>query len=141
MRRVVQIFPTGSRKGTFRTEELKSVVVLAPLGVRVTFCASTDPLRWTEAAWRCVRQVPGSRFTNAEGNTGVRVPDLDWLDRPDQRKRNEETQVSYPFAASFAAGAGWSFGRGGGLQDRVRAILVEREEEPWTPEAAPPAPE
>lgn len=133
MRRVVQIFPTGSRRGGLRTAELKSAVVLAPFGVRVVFCASDDRHKWQDAAWRCIRQVEGFRFRNPEGNTGVRVPDLDWMDPPDQRKRNEDRQESYPFAATLADGIGWTFGRPGGLQDRVRAILVEREDEPWTP--------
>jgi hypothetical protein len=133
IRRVVQVFPSGSRKGGLRTGELKSIVVLAPIGVRVILCASADRHKWQEAAWRCVRQLPGYRFTNAEGNTGVRIPDFDWMDPPDQKKRNEDTQVSYPFAARLEDGVGWTFGRGGGLGDRVNAILIEREDEPWTP--------
>lgn len=138
VRRVVQIFPTGSRKGTFRTDELKSSVVLAPVGVRVVYCTSDDPNRWEEAPWRCVRMVEGHRFTNEQKQSGVRLPDLHWQTPPEAKRVDPDRQTGFRLVSTLAEAAAvapleWTFGRSGTLHDRIRAIRVEREEEPWAP--------
>ncbi len=131
-RYVVYIFPTGSRKGTFRTHELKSMAIVAPVGTRIIL--ATDPSRdgWQQHPWRCIRMVEGSMFTNDKGQKGVRIPDLDWLDPFDAKKTNLELQTGFPQVARLEDGTGYTFGRTGGveLKDHIRAIWVERESDP-----------
>jgi hypothetical protein len=130
-RAVVRIFPTGARKGTFETHKLKSIVVLAPVGTRVILATSPRPEGWEERPWRCIRMVAGSMFTNPEGQSGVRVPDLDWLDPPEAKKTSTGMQTGFPLVTRLADGTGYSFGKGGGnIKDAVVAIWVEREAEP-----------
>jgi hypothetical protein len=123
-RYVVRIFPTGSQKGTFRTHELKSIVVIAPPGTRVILAAREGD-DWEGGPWRCVRVIAGQMFKNEQGNEGVRVPDLDWEDPPDAKRTSESR--SYTFVDRVGDGATWTFGRGGGLKDEVRQIRVSRE--------------
>jgi hypothetical protein len=128
-RYVVRIFPTGTRKGTFRTEELKSLVILAPVGHRVYLCTSDAETGWEREPWRCIRMMEGHLFTNEQGQRGVRVPDLDWQDSPEARRASTETQQSFPLVQHPSEGKGWTFGRLGGvpLKGNVRAIRIERE--------------
>jgi hypothetical protein len=130
VRAVVQVFPTGSRRGQLRTDQLKSLVILAPVGTRVVLAAWPHREGWEDHPWRCVRMVKGSMFRNEAGNEGVRLPDLDWMDPVGARKASDGTQVGYPLVARLADGTGHTFGRGGGLKDAVRAIWIEREDDP-----------
>lgn len=135
-RYVVRIFPTGSRKGTFRTHELKSIVILAPIGTRVILATHATQEGWEDMPWRCIRQLEGFRFKNDEGQMGVRIPDLDWMDLPTAKKVNPDRQEGFPLVKRLADGAnlGFTFGRSGPtlLKDNVRAIWVEKESEPIT---------
>lgn len=130
-RYVARIFPTGSRKGTFRTAELKSLVIVGPVGIRVTLQTSLDS-DWERHPWRCVRLTAEHRFKNDEGNEGVRIPDLDWWDPAAARKVADGRQESFPFAATLAEGladkAKWTFGRPGRIGGAVLGFRVERDE-------------
>lgn len=136
VRYVVRIHPTGARKGTFRSHEFKSGVVLAPLGTRVVFCTSADPHAWEDSPWRAVRMMEGFQFKNESNQTGVRIPDLDWMDLPEAKKVNPDRQESYPYANRLSDGTTYTFGRVGGveLKNNIHAIIVERESDPWTPD-------
>jgi hypothetical protein len=125
-RYVVRIFPTGTRKGTFRTEELKSLVIVAPVGVRVVLCTSATA-GWEELPWRCIRMTAENRFRNDKDQEGVRVPDLDWMDPADARKVSPDLQQSYPYVQTLAEGTTWTFGRRGAtaLKDQIRAFRLD----------------
>jgi hypothetical protein len=134
----VEIYPSGFRRGTFETDKLKSVVMLAPEGVRVIF--ATHERGWTHGPWRCVRFVAGQGLLAEKGMWLARVPDLDWLDGPQDRKSNLEPQRGFPLVKELGEGTGWTFGHlpfGEQLGGRVQVIQVERESNPWTPEASP----
>lgn len=133
-RYVVRIFPTGSRKGTFRTHELKSCVILAPVGTRVILATAIGQDGWEDQPWRCVRMLAGQMFKNDEGQMGVRVPDLDWMDPPAAKKVNPDRQEGFPQVKRLADGTGFTFGRSGAvpLKDHIRAIWVEKESDPIT---------
>ena len=131
-RLVVRIHPTGARKGTFQTDKLRSIVVLAPVGTRVILATSAEPEGWQDEPWRCIRMVAGSMFTNEQGQSGVRVPDLEWMDPPEAKRTSEGLQMGFPQVASVAEGTGYTFGHGSGIGGNVRAIWVERESDPIT---------
>lgn len=59
---------------------------------------------------------------------GVRIPDIDYLDRFDAKLTNPSGSSTYPIATSLEAGDGWSYGRqqDGGLRGNVQAIRVEK---------------
>ena len=130
-RYIVRMFPTGARKGTFRTLDLKSLVIVGPVGLRVVIATSLEPT-WEQAPWRCVRLTAAHRFKNDEGNQGVRIPDFDWLDAADARKVNDARQETFPFAATLAEGladpALWTFGRPGKIGGHIVSFRVEKDE-------------
>lgn len=125
---IAQLFPSGHRKGTIEGDRLRSIVIGAPFGIRITLCASEDERRWQDSAWRCIRLVEGTTYFTSDGTPAVRVPDLEWLDGFDQKKSSQ--LQSYPHADLLAEGKDWTFGRGGVLQNRVRMIRVEHESRP-----------
>lgn len=131
-RSVVRIHPTGARKGNLYTDKLRSIVVLAPVGTRVILATSSARQGWQAEPWRCIRMVAGSMFTNPEGQSGVRVPDLEWMDLPDAKRTSQGMQTGFTQVGSLAEGTGYTFGHGGGLGGNVVAIWVEREIEPIT---------
>lgn len=129
-RYIVQIFPTGSRKGSLRTDELKSLAIAGHHGTRVILCTSDDDERWEEHPWRCVRLIEGTTFPANNDLPCVRIPDLDWMDTFDRKRADTEFQTSVPLVNTVAEGLskGWTFGRGGGsLKNAVRMIRVDRE--------------
>ncbi|MCB9675549.1 MAG: hypothetical protein H6737_10560 [Alphaproteobacteria bacterium] len=125
----VQLFPTGARKGTLLGNELSSLVIRALPGTRVILAAS-DNDAWENAAWRCIRMVPGNfmRSEQRNGLPGVRIPDLDMMDAYTAKKTATDFEASYPYVDRLADGEGWTFGRGGGLKNRVAMVIVDRED-------------
>jgi hypothetical protein len=136
VRYIVRVHATGSRKGTFRTDQLKSIVVMGPIGTRVILATWPERENWQNYPWRCVRMLAGQRFRNPEGNEGVRIPDLDWLDPFDAKRVNANMQESFPQVERLEDGKGFTFGRTRGtlrdceLKDNIRAIWIEREDDP-----------
>ncbi len=123
-RRVVEVHPVGGRKGDLAPADLRSCVIVAPLGTRVVFATSEDPDRWMEHPWRAVRVLRPTITVTKEGRAAVRLPDLDWLDAHDARRTDSELQSTFDEAASLDA-TGWTFGRPGDLKGRVRWIRVD----------------
>lgn len=125
-RTVMQSFPGGNRKGgKLEPGDLRSMVVRAPFGTRVTL-RCTDGELWKELPWRAIRMVEGHHVPaqRSGGMPGVRIPDLDKLDAPDAKRTARDLQSSYPLPGDETA---WSFGQPGALKGRVRAITIERE--------------
>ena len=110
--------------------------MLAPEGIRVTF--ATHERGWEHGAWRCVRFAAGEGLLDEKGMLLARVPDLDWLDGPQAKRTSDDTQRGFPLVSRLSDGTGWTFGNlpfGQHLTGNVRVIVVERESNPWTPEA------
>lgn len=126
---IAQLYPSGHRRGWIEGDRLRSIVIGAPIGIRVILCASEDEGGWQESAWRCIRLVEGNTYFTTDGTPAVRVPNIEWLDAFDHKK---STAVqSYPHAAKLADGGNnWTFGRGGTLQNRVRMIRIEHQDRP-----------
>lgn len=126
-RQVMQMFPTGARRGRI-DGEVRSVVIRAFPGTRVVLCAS-DKDAWELAAWRCIRVLEASSLPSRERNglPGVRVPDLAVLDAFDAKKTDSEVRQGFPQVDRLADGTGWTFGHGD-VSRRVAMIRVERED-------------
>ena len=125
-RHVVEFHTMGGRQGDLQTEDLKSLAIIGPVGLRVVLKTSADPENWMSHTWRCVRLLAGHTFNTKEGRPCVRVPDLDFLTAFDARRTDPDFEESFEEAASLDA-AGWTFGHQGRLplKQQVRAIQVD----------------
>ncbi len=131
----MRVFPGGNRQGTaVATEDLRSMVIRAPLGTRVVLCRGSGP-EWEDLPWRCIEMMKGKVVppSKATGMPGVRIPDLDLLDSPAAKHVDRDLQSTYPRAETLDAGTGWSFGRPGELKGKVTSIRIlkpgQREDE------------
>jgi hypothetical protein len=139
-RATLRIFPKGNKQGTdIGPEDLRSMVIRAPIGTRVVLCRGSGP-EWEELPWRCVELMRGKVVppAKATGLPGVRIPDLDLLDSPAAKHVDRDLQATYPKAERLEDGQGWSFGRPGELKGRVTAIRILR---PGTADDGPSAQE
>jgi len=129
-RQQVQLFPSGARRGSVDGGAVHSMVIRAFAGTRVILAAS-DSDDWEKAAWRCIRVLEGTamRSKMRYGMPGVRLPDIDMLDEVDAKKTATDFQSSYTYVDSLADGEGWTFGRAGGLKNRIAMISIEREDD------------
>jgi len=134
----VEIFASGHRTGVIDGQRLQSLLFGGQLGTRLILCASAEEEQWHLHPWRCTRLLANQVVLSEGGIQMVRVPDLEWLDGFDQKRANQNTSVSYPFAASLAEGQGWSFGRPGPLKNLVKMIRVEHEDRPYTEKSPTP---
>lgn len=126
-RRVVDIHVVGGRQGPdVPTAELKSLAFIAQPGIRL-IVKTHDGDDWEAYPWRCIRIVKGQCFRTQDGGYAVRVPDLEFLDKPDARRTDSEFQESYPLVERLADGEGWTFGREGALKGKITTICIERE--------------
>ena len=128
-RTILRVFPTGSTKGKIAVEDLKSMIIRAPYGMRLILCTvSAD--NWEDHPYRCITMIKGSSIPSNEPNSlpGVRIADLDYQDQPDCKRLSETLLQSYSLAENFADGSGWSFGRVGTtkLKSNVKMIIFER---------------
>lgn len=122
-RQVMQMFPTGARKGSI-DGDVRSVVIRAFPGTQVVLCAS-DREAWELAAWRCVRLLEGSSLPSQQRNglPGVRVPDLAYYDRYDAKKTDPEVQQGFETVDRLEQGTSWTFGHGD-VSRRIAMIRV-----------------
>ncbi len=128
-RQQAQFFPTGAQRGTIDGSQVSSMVIRALHGTRIVLAAS-DGSDWQSAAWRCIRMLPGHTMGSAQktGLPGVRIPDLDLLDEPDAKRTDTGLEASYAYVERVKDGTGWTFGRGGGLKNRIQMVRIERED-------------
>lgn len=128
-RRIIDVHPVGGRQGRdLGPEDLKSLVVLGPVGTRVVVKTWVGD-GWEEHPWRAFVVTAKHHYRTKEGETGVRVPDLDWLDAPDARRTDPDMQESFAFAETLAAGqatGNWTFGRPGTLKSRIKSISFDK---------------
>ena len=129
-RRVVDVHVVNGRQGPdIPTAELKSLSFIAPVGTRLILKTSESE-DWEAHPWRCIRIVKGSFTRTSNGDPIVRVPDLDYLDKPDARRTDSECQESFPLVQRLSEGTGWTFGREGEIKGRVKVICIEKEPAP-----------
>jgi hypothetical protein len=126
-RRVIEVHALGGRQGDLQPEDLKSVAIIGPVGLRVVFKTSDDPEEWVKQPWRCVRLIAGHTFDTKEGRPCVRIPDLDLLNTFDARRTDPDFEEGFEEAASLADSTAWTFGRSGkvSLKTHIRAISVD----------------
>ncbi|MEC7983920.1 MAG: hypothetical protein VX278_02075, partial [Myxococcota bacterium] len=107
----VRIFPGRSIRGTFRSNELRSLVIRASFGTQVVL-ATRPGSDWEDGSWRCINLIQGFHVPSAKarGFPGVRIPDLDLLNAPDAKRIQSDFQSSFPMVSSVAAGEGWTYG-------------------------------
>ncbi len=119
-----RIFP-GGLQGDL-PDEMCSLVVRGLYGTRITLMTEPGPT-WQEHPWRCVRILRGSSFPSKKktGLPGVRIPDLDQLDPVTSKRASRDFQSSYLALEDPADGMGWTFGRVGQLNGRIRGVRVE----------------
>ncbi len=126
-RSAIRIFPGGNRQGDLTSRDVGSMVIRAPYGVRVLL-VSKPGSAWESAPWRCIRLLEGhSLRSDGVGLPGVRIPNVEALDKHGAPLTDRERERSYPLAATLAEGEGWSFGRPGPLREHVNLIRVERD--------------
>ena len=125
--RVVNIHPAGGKQGASLTDfAFRSVILVGPVGTRVTFRTSVNAADWESRPWRAVSILKGHAFRTKTGKPAVRVPDLDWYDKPLAQRTDPDFQQGFPIAKSLEAGEGWTFGKPGKVGGMVSAISVER---------------
>ncbi len=127
----VEIWPFGGRQGDeIDGRRLKSIGMIAPIGVRLVLITAASVEGWEELPWRCIQVIPGHTFDSMDGKrVGVQVPDLDRMDPPHVRRiMDPDTAALYPDATGLDDGKGWTFGRSGGieLKGNIRAIKIEK---------------
>lgn len=128
-RRIVDVHAVGGRQGAdVAPEDLKSLVLLGEVGTRVVLKTSAAE-DWESYPWRAVVITRGHHYRTKEGEVGVRIPDLEWLDAPDARRTDPDMQESFPHADTLAEGSAsgeWTYGRSGSLKGRIKAIAIDR---------------
>ena len=125
----MRIFPTGSQQGAIDGEKLGSVLLRAPVGLRMTFIASAAD-DWEGEAWRSVEFSKQNSIQSsiAKRLRAIRIPDLDYLDHFDAKTTNPTGSTGYPHAPGLNEGEGWTYGRqiDGGLKGKIQVIRIER---------------
>jgi len=121
----VRVFPGGNHTGDVAAGQLRSMVLRAPYGIRIILISDPGP-RWEASPWRCIRMLEDhSLRSEGHGMPGVRIPNIDLLDKHGAKRTDDFMETSYPIADRLIDGASWTFGRPGGLQ--VKLIRIERD--------------
>ncbi len=90
-----RIFPSGRQGDELNGANIKSMSILGPYGVRVTLLTTLQE-DWEDQTWRVVRMLKGKTFEANDGRHGVRIPDLDALNKPDAWRSNPDIIESPP---------------------------------------------
>ncbi len=124
----IDIWPLGRKaQGEgFDGMRLKSIGIIAPVGVRMTLITARSKVGWEALPWRCVQVMEGHTFDTQQGKLGVQIPDLERMDLPGAMYVDHESQVGIPQVDCVADGTTWTFGRDGKLACNVKQIIVER---------------
>ncbi|MFT7521100.1 MAG: hypothetical protein ACI9MC_003251 [Kiritimatiellia bacterium] len=120
-----RIFPSGRHGDELEGKTIKSIAVVAPVGTRVVLKTTLQD-DWESATWRAIVICEGEHATTSEGKSGVQVPDLDTIAKPDALRSNPDVEESYPLCDKLDNGKGWTYGRVGDreLKGGVVAISV-----------------
>lgn len=123
----VQIFPSGP-KGDINGLRLQSIALVAPLGTRIILMTAASAENWQEMPWRAFEFRKGHCFKTEEGRWGIRVPDLDELNKPNAERTDPDFIESFDHVERLEDGTGWTYGKRGAMQlkNNIRGIRVER---------------
>ncbi len=123
-----RIFAAGGRqKDDIDGLAFGSCWVVAPFGTRVIFsCAPEADEQWLSSPWRAVVIRKGSSFMTKAGLPGIRIPDLNWLDKPNAQRTDPDFQEGFPQAKTPDEGKGWTFGTGYNLRNRIHSIRIDK---------------
>lgn len=127
-RAIVSIHPVGGRQGEeIDAADIQSIAIVGRPGTRVVLKSSVSESDWQERPWRCVTVTADAAYKTPEGKQAVRVPDIDFLDKPNAQRTDPDFQAGYDQVGALDEGKGWTFGRSGAtpLKGNVRAIRVE----------------
>ncbi|MEC7987289.1 MAG: hypothetical protein VX278_19115 [Myxococcota bacterium] len=126
---ILRIFPAGNTQGKLQVEDLASMIIRSPYGMRLILCTNTGN-DWIHGTWRCINMLEEHSIPPPEKNTypGVRIPDLDLFDAPESTRADEELISSYPIVSAVQDGSGWTFGKiaQSKLKNNVHLIIVEK---------------
>ena len=124
----IDIWPLGRKaQGEgFDGLRLKSIGIIAPVGVRMTLISARSKVGWETLPWRCVQVMDGFTFDTQQDRLGVQIPDLERMDLPGAMYRDHTKEFSIPQVETLAEGNTWTFGRPGRLACNVKQIIVER---------------
>ncbi|MFK7927508.1 MAG: hypothetical protein AB8H79_04935 [Myxococcota bacterium] len=117
-----RIFPSGRQGDDLPGDRIRSMAILGPVGARVLLRTTLQD-DWEEHTWRVITITEDKVFHVDDGRIGVRIPDLDWMTKPDAFRHNSDVEVSYPLANTVAEGKTWTFGRRG-ARDLKRGIVM-----------------
>lgn len=125
--RVVHIHPAGGRQGQKIDDfPFQSVAVAGPLHTRVIFQTSVSE-DWEKRPWRAVELRPKEGFKDQNGLAAVRIPDLNWLDKPAARRADPDFQEGFRQAETAGERPAWTYGRGpGDISGGVVCVRIER---------------
>ncbi len=125
--KVVSIHPAGGRQGSsLKDFAFRSLIVVGPIGTRLTLRTSVLEQGWEDRPWRVINIQKGHAWKTKTGKPAVRVPDIDWYDGPNAQRTDPDFQQGFPMAKTVEAGEGWTFGKPGSIGGNVSAIAVDR---------------
>ncbi len=126
-RQIARVHPYGGLQGdTLDEGTFQSLIVVAPIGTRVTLMTTVAEEGWEERPWRTIEITREDAFRTKEGKWAVRVPQLNCLDAPNAQRTDPDFEIGFPQADDVESGTGWTYGRGGGVAGQVRAIKVDK---------------
>lgn len=128
-----RIFPSGRQGDELDGSRIQSMAILGPYGVRVTLCSTLQD-DWEDQTWRVVRILEDHVFETKDGRHGVRIPDLDALNRPGAWRSTPDSVESYTLKKRVSDvdsddSTTWSYGRigRGQLKRGIVKIRVDKE--------------
>ncbi|TVQ86763.1 MAG: hypothetical protein EA397_19570 [Deltaproteobacteria bacterium] len=125
-----RIFPSGRQGDDLPGDKIRSMTVVAPVGMRVVLRTSLQS-DWEENhTWRCIRILEGQTFETNDGREAVRIPDLDCLHAPDAWRTNPDIEESYPLVKKLSDGKTWTFGRRGPEELKRGIVLIAVDKDP-----------
>lgn len=132
-----RIFPSGKQGAELDGSKIKSMSILGPTGMRVILQTTLQD-DWEDQTWRVVRIVDGKVFKTDDGRQGVRIPDLDALNRPDAFRSNPDIMESYPLKKRVddvkPEDDLWTYGRVGRGQLKNGIVKITVDKKGYKPE-------
>mgnify|MGYP006928182262 CR=1 FL=1 len=123
-RKVVEIYPSG-REGDFRADQMRSLELHAPLGIRFVLMTAPGP-GWEKHPWRAIVMTKGDSIDGDLNRPCVRIPHLEVESEPGAWRYDPDFMSSYAKAADLDDGHGWTYGMVGPLEGRIRGIRIDR---------------
>lgn len=121
---LIRVMPDQRNQGDLDGAEFKSLMLVGPIGTRMTLATSGAP-NWQDYPWRSIVITEGNCFIARNGKHAVKVLDLDFLDDINA-SRASDNQAPFPAVETREEGKTWTYGRRGELKNKVRVIMVDK---------------